>query len=79
MKLHNLGVDNSVTRVKPHARDFREHDHLLVVPQSSVADNAPRDLKAKVKSSLRDRLCDIVKDGGGFMPVGNRGKRARLV
>jgi hypothetical protein len=69
-----------ITRVKPYARAFKDRDHLLVVPQSIVVDNAPRDLKAKVKSSLRDCLCDIVKDGGGGVrPVANRGKRVRLV
>jgi hypothetical protein len=56
MKLHNLGVDSSVTRVKPHARDFMMHDRLLVEQQDNVADPAPRALKAKLKSSLIDRL-----------------------
>ena len=69
MKLHNLGVDNSVTWVKPHVRDFRDHDRLLVVPQSIVVDNAPRDLKAKVKSSLRDFLVILGKTGGESRPL----------
>jgi hypothetical protein len=78
MKQHNFGVDNSITRVKPHGRDFGDHDRLLVVPQDLVSENSPKDLKAKVKSNLRDRLCDIVKEGGGERPGKNRGKRARL-
>jgi len=77
MKLHNIGVENSVTRVKPHPRDYKMHDRLLVVPQHIVADNAPRDLKSKIKSTLRDRLSEIVKEGGGVRPAPNRSKRAR--
>ncbi len=63
-KLHNLGVDNSITRVKPHARDFRDHDTILVVTQNKVADPQPDHLKSRVKSTLRDRLCDVVREGG---------------
>ncbi len=77
MKLHNMGVNGSITRVKPHARDFRMHDRLLVVPQDHVADNAPRDLKSKSRATLRDRLCEIVKEGGGVRPAANRSKRVR--
>ncbi len=78
-KLRNLGVNISVTRVKPHAKEFKDHDRLFVVSYSNFVDNEPRDLKAKVKISLRDCRCDIVKDGeGGVMPVVKLGKRARL-
>ena len=77
MKLHDIGVENSVTRVKPHPRNYRMHDRLLVVPQGNFADNAPRDLKSKTKSTLRDRLFEIVKEGGGVRPAANRSKRAR--
>ncbi len=38
IKLHNLGVENSITRVKPHARDFKGHDRISVVAQSNVLD-----------------------------------------
>ncbi len=75
IKLHDLGVDNSITRVKPHDMDFKGHDIILVVAQSTVVDPAPRHLKSKAKSTIRDRLCDIVKDGGGVKPAAN--KRAR--
>ena len=78
MKLHNLGVENSVTRVKPHARDYFGHDSILVVAQSKVVDPQPDHLKSRVKSTLRDRLCEIVKGGGGVRPAANRSKRARL-
>jgi hypothetical protein len=78
MKLHNLGVENSITRVKPHARDFKNHDTILVVAQSNVSDSQPPHLKSRVKSALRDRLCDVVKDGGGVRPAANRSKRVRV-
>jgi hypothetical protein len=76
MKLHNLGVENSVTRVKPHARDFKNHDSILVVAQTKVSDPQPAHLKSRVKSALRDRLCEIVKEGGGSAPprTGARGQ-----
>ena len=77
IKLHNLGVENSITRVKPHARDFKGHDNILVVAQSKVSNPAPRYFNSKVKSTLRDRLCDNVKDGGEVRPVANISKRAR--
>jgi hypothetical protein len=77
MKLHYLGVDNSVTRVKPHPRDFRNHDTILVATQSKVFDPQPEHLKSKVKSTLRDRLCDVVKEGGGVRPVTTMSKRVR--
>jgi hypothetical protein len=64
VKLYNIWVERSVTRVKPNARDFMMHDRLLVVPQYHVADNAPRDLKSKSKTTLRGRLCETVKGGG---------------
>ncbi len=48
MKLHSFGIDNYITRVKPHDRDFRNHDRLFVVPQDHVSENPPKDLKAKV-------------------------------
>ncbi len=65
MKLHYLGVDKSVTRVKPHPRDFKDHDSILVVAQTKVSDPQPDYLKYRVKSTLRDRLCDVVKEGRG--------------
>ncbi len=78
MKLHNLGVDNSVTRVRPHARDFRLHDTLLVVTQTTISDPQPKHLKSRVKSNLGNRLCDVVKDGGGVRPAFNQSKRVRV-
>jgi hypothetical protein len=78
MKLHNLGVDNFVTRVKPHARDFKNHNSILVVAQTKVFDPQPAHLKSRVKSSLRDRFCEVVKEGGGVRPTTNMGKRTRL-
>ena len=77
MKLHNLGVDNMVTRVKPHPRDFKDHDSLLVVAQTQVSDPQPDHLKSRVKSALRDSLCDVVKEGDGVRPLANRSKRVR--
>ena len=77
IKLHNLGVEHSITRVKPHARDFKGHDNILVVAQSKVADPAPRHLKSKATSTLRDRLCEIVKSGGGVRPATSKSKPAK--
>ena len=64
MKLHILGVDNLVTKVKPHARDFKNHDATLVVAQTKVVDPQPNHLKSRVESTLRDRLSEVVKEGG---------------
>ena len=72
---HNLGVDNLITRVKPHDMDFKGHDTILVVAQSNVVDPAPRHLKSKAKSTIRGRLCGLVKEGGGVRLLAN--KRAR--
>jgi len=47
------------------SRDFKEHDRLIVVHRDQVAKNAPRNLKSKNKSILRDRLYKIVKEEGG--------------
>jgi hypothetical protein len=77
MKLHNSGVDNAVTRVKPHPRDFKNHDSILDVAQTKVSDPQPKHLKSRVKSTVRDRVCDIVKEGG-VRPATNRSKRVRL-
>jgi hypothetical protein len=75
IKLHNLGVDSSITRVKPHDRDFKGHDIILVAAQSNVVGHAPRHLKSKAKSTIRDCLCDIVKEGGGVKPAENKRTR----
>jgi hypothetical protein len=78
MKLHNLGVDNSITRVKPHTRDFKDHDTIMVVTQSKVSDPQPDHLKSRIKSTLRDRICEVVKKAGGVRPAANRSKRVRV-
>ena len=65
MELHNFGKENYIARVQPIARDFRDHDRLLVVPQDNVVEPQPRHLKSKVKSTLRDHLCECVKEGRG--------------
>ena len=66
MNLHNLGVENLVTRVKPHARDFKDHESILVVAQSKVSDpHQHAHLKSRVENTLRNRLCEVVMGGGG--------------
>jgi hypothetical protein len=75
IKLHNLGVDNGVYTVIPITRDMRIHESLLPV-QQDVVSLKPKHLKSRVKSSLRDTLCDVLKAQGFAWPVANR-KRDR--
>jgi hypothetical protein len=75
IKLHNLGVDNGVYRVMPITRDLRVHESLLPVQQDAVS-LKPKHLKSRIKSTLRDTLCGVLKGQGFVRPVVNR-KRVR--
>jgi len=77
IKLHNQSVDNSVTRVKPHLRDFKNLDSSLVVAQSKVPEPQPEHLKLRVRSTLRDCLCDVVTREGGVRLATNMNKQVR--
>ena len=76
IKIHNLGVDNGVYRVAPMARDLRAHASMLPVRQDVVS-LKPKHLKSRVKSTLRDEICDVLKAQGFARPVANR-KRFRV-
>ena len=75
IKLHNLGIDKGLYRIMPMGRDVRLHESLLPVQQHMVS-LKPKHLKNRVKSTLRDELCDVLKTQGSARPVANR-KRLR--
>ena len=77
MKLHNLGVDNGHYRIAAMDSDFRMHDDLMPIQQHMVSIK-PKYLKNKVKTILRDRICDVLQSQGHTRPIASR-KRMRNV
>ena len=76
MKLHNLTIDDDVQRIKPLARDIKEHDNMKPVKQDMVS-YAPRDYKKRVKSNKRDSLTETLSIVGLARPVNHRTKKQR--
>jgi hypothetical protein len=75
IKLHNLGVDNDVYMAMLITRDLRVRESLLHA-QPDVVSLKPKYLKSRMKSSIRDTLCNVLKAQGFARPIANR-KRVR--
>ena len=78
MKLHNLTIDDNIQRIKPLARDIKDHDNMKPVKQDMVS-YAPRDYKKRVKSDKRDILTETLATIGLVRPVNHRTKKQRTI
>ena len=73
IKFHNLDVDHGDHRIILLQKGKMARAILLPVQQDKVS-LKPKSLKSKVRSSLRDKLCDTLQEQGyARLPLTARG------